>query len=87
MAALCSLRTLPFSVNLTARGFALATFIICVALPPGPVAQSAAPALSAPPRVASEPPNVGDAKAAATAYHDSGAYARDLASVASEASA
>src|SRR5215204_249139 len=86
MAALCSLRTLPFSVNLTARGFALATFLICVALPPGPVAQSAAPVPAASPTLR-EPPNVGDAKAAATAYHDSGAYARDLASVASEASA
>jgi predicted secreted acid phosphatase len=29
----------------------------------------------------SEPPNVGDAKVAATRYHDSGAYERDLATV------
>jgi acid phosphatase len=34
-----------------------------------------------------QPPNVGEAKAAATSYHDSGAYARDLALVASEAGA
>jgi acid phosphatase len=35
----------------------------------------------------SQPPNVGDAKRAATAYHESGAYARDLAAVAAEAGA
>ena len=35
----------------------------------------------------SEPTNVGDVKAAATAYHDSGAYGRDLALKAAEASA
>jgi predicted secreted acid phosphatase len=35
----------------------------------------------------SQPVNVGDAIAAAAAYHDSGAYHRDLASVASEATA
>jgi hypothetical protein len=33
----------------------------------------------------SQPANVGDAKRAARAYHDSGAYARDLAAVATEA--
>jgi predicted secreted acid phosphatase len=35
--------------------------------------------------VASQPANVGDAKIAALAYHDSGAYARDLAAVADRA--
>jgi predicted secreted acid phosphatase len=35
--------------------------------------------------VASQPANVGDAKIAALAYHDSGAYARDLAEVADRA--
>jgi predicted secreted acid phosphatase len=35
--------------------------------------------------IASQPPNVGDAKLAALAYHDSGAYDRDLAMVATEA--
>jgi predicted secreted acid phosphatase len=34
-----------------------------------------------------QPPNVGDAKAAATFYHNSGEYGRDLAVVASEAGA
>ena len=34
----------------------------------------------------SQPPNVGDAKIAALVYHDSGAYERDVALVASEAS-
>jgi acid phosphatase len=33
----------------------------------------------------SQPPNVGDAKLAATAYHDSGAYAADLQQVADDA--
>ena len=33
----------------------------------------------------SQPPNVGDAKLAATAYHDSGAYAADLQEVADDA--
>ena len=36
--------------------------------------------------VSSEPANVGDAKIAALAYHDSGAYQRDLETVANEAS-
>src|SRR3712207_540613 len=34
----------------------------------------------------SQPPNVGDAKIAALVYHDSGAYERDVALVASKAS-
>jgi predicted secreted acid phosphatase len=40
-----------------------------------------------PPIVSSEPANVGDAKIAATNYHNSGAYERDLATVASAAEA
>ncbi len=75
-----------FTIKPILRTLVLA-FVTCLAPSPNLLAQSAAPVTSAPPRVASEPPNVGDAKAAATAYHDSGAYARDLASVASEASA
>jgi predicted secreted acid phosphatase len=35
--------------------------------------------------VSSQPPNVGDAKIAALAYHDSGAYNRDLTTVANQA--
>ena len=35
--------------------------------------------------VGSQPPNVGDAKIRALSYHDSGAYARDLAIVAEQA--
>ena len=74
------------TIKPTLRSLMLA-FVACLAPSPSALAQSAEPALSTPPRVTSEPPNVGDAKAAATAYHDSGAYARDLTSVASEASA
>ena len=35
--------------------------------------------------VGTQPPNVGDAAAAARAYHDSGAYDRDIAAVATQA--
>ncbi len=45
------------------------------------------PPAAAPVQVATQPANVGDAKRAATAYHESGAYARDLAAVAAEAGA
>src|SRR5262249_5149633 len=38
-----------------------------------------------PPTFSSEPANVGDAKIAATKYHDSGAYVRDLATAAAVA--
>ena len=75
-----------FTIKPTLRSLMLA-FVTCLAPSPSLLAQSAAPVTSAPPRVASEPPNVGDAKAAATAYYDSGAYARDLALVAAEAGA
>jgi predicted secreted acid phosphatase len=64
-----------------------AAFVFCAPLSPSLRAQPAA----APPSVASpfvtQPPNVGEAKTEAAAYHDSGAYARDLALVASAASA
>ena len=46
----------------------------------------ALPALADQPQL-SEPPNVGEAKIAATAYHQSGAYERDLAAVAEAATA
>ena len=52
-----------------------------------PLAQLAQPIPSVSSLTLRQPPNVGDAKAAATAYHDSGDYARDLASVASAAGA
>src|SRR5689334_12888495 len=35
--------------------------------------------------LADEPPNIGDAKTAAIAYHDSGQYERDLAEVSAQA--
>jgi acid phosphatase len=61
---------------------ALAFSALAVACAPGaPTAPSAAPPL------VGEPANVGDAKLAARAYRDSGAYERDLAAVASEAGA
>ena len=53
----------------------------CVTPSPDSTAQPTQPA------AASQPANVGDAKTAAVAYHDSGAYERDLAAVASEAGA
>jgi HAD superfamily, subfamily IIIB (Acid phosphatase) len=60
-------------------GFALSALVACAN-------QAAPPPAVAVPR-ASEPANVGDAKLAARAYHDSGAYDRDLAAVAAGASA
>lgn len=54
------------------------------------LAACAAPAPSTPitrlPPVLEQPANVGDAKLAATAYHDGGGYQRDLFAVAAEAS-
>jgi predicted secreted acid phosphatase len=63
-------------IGVTAFAFLIATAT--------PLAQIAAPVDS--PTVQRQPANVGDAKTAALAYHDSGAYDRDLATVASEAS-
>ncbi len=60
----------------------LAMLAACAAPPPAPTAQLPPPVPSL-----AQPANVGDAKLAATAYHDDGAYDRDLASVASGASA
>jgi predicted secreted acid phosphatase len=69
------------------RCLAAAAFVLCNAPFPSLWAQPAAP----PPPLASpfvaQPPNVGEAKTAATSYHDSGAYARDVALVASAAAA
>ena len=62
-------------------GVTVFAFLIATATP---LAQTAAPANS--PTVQRQPTNVGDAKTAALAYHDSDAYDRDLAIVASEAS-
>ena len=58
-----------------------------VAYPLDLLGQAAQPAISTPPPALAQPPNVGEAKQAAPAYHDSGAYARDLASVAAQAGA
>src|SRR3954447_8270131 len=63
-----------------------AAVVLCTPLSSSLRAQPATPLALASPFLA-QPPNVGDAKAAATAYHDSGAYARDLALVASDAGA
>jgi hypothetical protein len=52
-----------------------------------PLAQSVQPLTTVPLPALREPPNVGDAKNAAKAYHDNGGYERDLATVASRASA
>jgi predicted secreted acid phosphatase len=63
----------------------LAALAACITPPLGVVAQPVQLVAPAPYPALVQPPNVGDAKLAATAYHDSGAYARDLASVASDA--
>jgi predicted secreted acid phosphatase len=60
------------------RPLILAAILLVGCQTPPPVSQ---------PVVSSEPANVGDAKIAATSYHDSGAYERDLATVASAAEA
>ncbi len=62
-------------------GLAVAALAACAAPLPSPTAQPAQPI-----PVLSQPANVGDAKRAAATYHDSGAYDRDLAAVATEAS-
>jgi predicted secreted acid phosphatase len=59
---------------------------MAAALPACAVAPGPAPGPAAARIASSQPPNVGDAKRLATEYHDSGAYARDLAAVAAEAS-
>ena len=61
----------------------------CLFCAPSATSLHAQPAAlsSSKPASFSEPANVGDVKAAATAYHDSGAYGRDLALKAAEASA
>jgi predicted secreted acid phosphatase len=60
------------------RPLILAAILLVGCETPPPVSQ---------PVVSSEPANVGDTKIAATSYHDSGAYERDLAAVASAAEA
>ena len=61
---------------------ALVTLLLLAAAP-----ASFAQAVSAQWATPTQPPNVGDAKTAATAYHDSGAYERELAAVNAQASA
>lgn len=56
--------------------------LVALAASAAPTPRPAAPAASA-----AQPANVGDAKLAAVAYHDAGAYERDLAAVAAEAGA
>ena len=63
----------------------LAAFVAFIASPQSLLAQPVQLVAPAPHSALVQPPNVGDAKLAATAYHDSGAYARDLALVASDA--
>ncbi len=61
--------------------FMAVTFLIGIAMPPSRIA-----AQTDPPSTQQQPANVGDAKTAALSYHDSGAYDRDLAIVANDAS-
>jgi predicted secreted acid phosphatase len=63
------------------RGLVAAAVFFLAAPSPSLWAQSASP----PPVSVTQPANVGEAKTAANAYHESGAYARDLALVASAA--
>ena len=67
------------------RCFAVAAFVLYAS--PGLRAQPAPPLSSSVSPFVAQPPNVGEARTVATAYHDFGAYARDLAFVASEAGA
>jgi predicted secreted acid phosphatase len=69
------------------RCLAAAAFVLCAPPFASPRAQLAPPLPPLASSVVAQPSNVGEAKTAATAYHDSGAYARDLALVASEAGA
>ena len=69
------------------RSLRLAAFVAFIASPQSLLAQPVQLVAPAPHSALVQPPNVGDAKLAATVYHDSGAYARDLALVASDASA
>src|SRR3954447_16338350 len=62
-------------------------FVLCAPPTPSLRAQPAPSLPSLASSVIGQPANVGDAKTAATAYHASGAYGRDLALVASEAGA
>ena len=64
-----------------AWSLAAAVLLGACAVPAGPPGGGAAQAALA------EPPNVGDAKLAAIAYHDSGAYQRDLEAVTAPAAA
>ncbi len=59
--------------------------MLSIALPACAGPPGLGPAI-APPGQLAQPANVGDAKDRATAYHNSGAYTRDLATVAAEAS-
>ena len=73
------------------HGWLLAKALLC-SLMAGSLAacvtsSQASTAQATQPAVVSQPANVGDAKRAAAAYHDSGAYERDLTAVASEADA
>ena len=69
------------------RCLAAAAFVLCTVPSPSLWAQPAAPLPSLASPFVAQPPNVGEAKTAATAYQDSGAYARDVALVASAAAA
>lgn len=64
---------------LLSAAFAVMIAACTVSEPLGPARQASAPL--------EQPANVGDAKLAATSYHSSGAYARDLEKVAANASA
>ena len=86
MTAPCPFPTRDTLAKCVLRSLRLAALVAFIASPLSLLAQPA-PAIPAPVPAMSQPPNVGEAKLAATAYHDSGAYARDLALVASQASA
>jgi predicted secreted acid phosphatase len=69
------------------RCLTAAAFVFCAPPSPSLRAQPAPPLPSPASPLVAQPPNVGEAKTVATAYHDSGAYARDLDLLASTAGA
>ena len=75
------------TVTMRLRRSALTVLVTALLGSPGLQAQPAPAILAPTPPAISQPFNVGEAKLAATAYHDSGAYARDLDLVVSDASA
>jgi predicted secreted acid phosphatase len=85
MTAPCSSH-IPVTIRMLLCGLLVVALSACVGPLPVGGTSGTGSGLSVPHSPSGQPVNVGDAKRAATAYHDSGAYERDLAAVASAAS-